>query len=320
MKFQKLLAVVCATALLASTGANAAPIDVARSEIASDSALVSQWMSDQMKVAVPFNSTSGNVIPHQVKIFGVELGVEGVASDSKMDVDALHNLGTQVIDTTKIDMFSRLPVPSILGQAKVGLPFGFDAGVRVGGLPATTLDKNQTHLSVNNTIWGLDLRKVLIEEGILHPFGLTLGANFTCAKGSFKVSQPYKSQAPVEGFTSSLMATGTGQTDWDTKSVGLQVLLHKTFLVVTPYVGLSANKNFGSVDTTITTSGTETISGIGNPVDVSGSGHATPNGIDTRALAGLELSLLPFIRLGLYGEYAGTQNMAASLGLRIQFR
>ena len=83
-------------------------------------------------------------------------------------------------------MFSRLPFPMVMGHAKIGLPFGFDAGIRFGGIPKTDENSGLTpKSSIKNKVVGLDLRKKIIDEGALKPFGLTLGLNYTHADGIY---------------------------------------------------------------------------------------------------------------------------------------
>jgi len=333
MIIRRFIAITCTIILTSHQGFGAAPADYQTvvNQINTDSSLISQWMSDQLRYIVPFNSTAGAVVPSQLKIFGFEVGVEGVVSGTELDVSGLRNLPTSVVDTKTIDTFNRFPMPAVIGHAKIGLPFGLDAGVRVGGIPKQSFDSNKTHVSVKNGIFGIDLRKKLIEEGIAKPFGLTIGASFTRASGSIDATTPYtsNSQTTANGTTynSTLNATGNGHSEWDTKSLGFQAILNKKILFINPYVGASANRNFGSVSTAITTTGTETITNASNPADTSsqsfstlGSGSADANKWDIRALAGIEFSLLPFMRLGLHGEYAGSKNVAGALGLRVQFR
>ena len=80
MTFRKSLAVVCILNMLGGYAQAAAPqpsdFTQAQNQINVDSALVSQWMSDQLKFAIPFNATSGNVVPKQLKIFGIGKGLE----------------------------------------------------------------------------------------------------------------------------------------------------------------------------------------------------------------------------------------------------
>src|SRR5207302_9543289 len=99
-------------------------------------------------------------------------------------------------------------------------------------------------------------------------------------------------------------AIGAGRTDWDTKSVGAQLLLNKKILILNPYIGAAVNKNFGSVDTSITNTGTVTsVNGVATNQTYTtfGSASSTPNTWDLRGLAGIELTILPFVRLGIGG-------------------
>src|SRR5689334_20551037 len=122
---RKSISLMCVVSLISSFVQAAPPTDVptAIAAIQADSVLISGWVSDQFKRAIPFNSTAGDVVPSQLKIFGFEAGVEGVVTGTKLDTNGFHNLGTSVVDTTQISIFDRLPVPMVLGHAKIGLPF-----------------------------------------------------------------------------------------------------------------------------------------------------------------------------------------------------
>ena len=329
MRFRQVLATLCAAALPLSTGwsANPPPADVSAvlAQYQADSALLSGWQTEQLKNAIPFNATAGNVVPKQLSLLGFDIGVEGVVSGTKVDQDGLHHLGTSIVDTTKIDVPNRLPVPSILVHAKIGLPLGLDGGIRFGGIPSTTRDNGTTHSEVKNTIFGLDLRKKIIEEGIGLP-GLTVGANFTRANGSSDVTDPLTADGTtvVNGTTynTQLNATGHNHSDWDVKSYGLQAILNKQILFFNPYIGASVNRNAGSITSSIGTAGSLTLSDnsgnsstqdLGNIV---GTGSDHPNKWDVRALVGFEFSILPFMKLGFQGEFSGDKNEAGALGIK----
>jgi hypothetical protein len=300
------------------------------SQLSTDSRLVSQWFSDQLSQAVPFNATTGNVVPQQLKVFGVEVGVEGIVSGTQVNINGLRALPTTIVNTHEIDSFDRLPMPGVLGHAKVGLPFGIDAGLRLGGIPAKSINKDDSKISFENKIFGLDLRKKIIEEGLGKP-GVTLGVNFTRVKGYIDATTTYSSKlgntvVGTSNFESRLNAVGTGRSDWDMNSYGIQTIVNKKILFMNPYLGASVNRNSGSVTTSITTAGTITLDdGLGNSASQAvttapGVGSAKANKWDLRGLAGVEFSILPFVKLGLQGEYAGAKNIGAALGLRVQFR
>lgn len=325
---RKGLAAVCILNILSTSGYAVTLTDLtteAQNQLAADSTLLSGWMSNQLKNAIPFNSTAGNVVPSQLKIFGIEVGAEGVVSGTKMDVDGLRALPTQIIDTNSIDTFSRLPMPMVLGHAKIGLPFGFDAGIRVGGIPKTTEDSGSTKGTIKNKVVGLDLRKKIIDEGMLKPFGLTLGLNYTHADGSLDITNTYGSKTfSAEGQEVDVNnGLSTEHADWKTNSVGAQIILDKKIFIITPYIGASANHNSGDINNSITTTGTATAPAfptLSQDITAIGSSTSKANKWDVRGLVGFELSVLPFVKLGLQGEYGGSKNSAGALGLRVQFR
>jgi hypothetical protein len=334
MRLQKGLAIFCILNMLGSSAQafTYTNINAAVAQVSTDSTLISGWINDQFRKAAAFNSTAGDAVPSQLKIFGFEVGVEGVVTGSKVDVDGFHNLGTQLVDTTKIKMYDHMPFPSVLGHAKIGLPFGLDAGIRVGGIPSKSFDNDKTHFDISNSIVGLDLRKNVIEEGITRPFGLTMGLNYTHAKGHIDVSTPYTATASnvtVSGqtYTPSFSATGNERTDWKTDSVGVQAILNKKILILNPYLGVAANHNSGKVTSSINNVGNLILTdpnGV-NPTQTQalaagGSASARPNLWDVRALVGLEISILPFMRLGINGELANEGRFGGDIGLRIQFR
>lgn len=325
MKFRSTMALGLALSMSVQPVFASTTIVEAVNQIRADSTLISGWTADQLKYAVPFNGTSGDAIPSQLKLFGVEVGVEGVASSTKIDTSAFRQLPTSLVDTTKIDTFSRLPMPSVLGHAQIGLPFGIFGGIRVGGIPKQNFDNGSTHVSVKNKIVGIDVRKTLIQDG-LAKFGLTVGANYTHIDGSFDISSPFTGTNTDGGTTTTLDGTGTGHSDWTMNSYGLQAILNKKVAFINPYVGASVNRNAGTVNSSIRTTGTVT-QGAFPPQDIDtvaggpviGSASSKANKWDLRGLLGIEFSILPFVRLGLGGEYAGTKNVAGSLGLRVQF-
>jgi hypothetical protein len=329
MILRKELAAVCMMNLLSSS-VQAVPIpqaaiDEAQTALAADSALISGWMTNQLKYVVPFNSTSGNVVPSQLKLFGFEVGVAGVVSATKIDENGLHALPTTLVNTNSIDTFSRLPFPMILAHAKIGLPFGLDGGIRLGGIPKKSVDSGDSKGTIKNKVVGIDVRKKLIDEGALKPFGLTVGLNYTHADGSLDITNTYDSQSlAVNGGAQTVALTNgltTEHADWKTNSVGLQAILEKKILIITPYIGASVNRNSGDIHNSITTTGVASVTGFDDEnLTAVGTSTEKANKWDVRALAGFELSILPFVKLGLQGEYAGSKNVAGALGLRVQFR
>ena len=114
----------------------------------------------------------------------------------------------------------------------------------------------------------------------------------------------------------------TEHADWKTNSVGLQAILDKKILFITPYIGAAVNRNSGDINNSITTTGTAEVNGVATGDALSATGTSTDKARkwDVRGLLGVEFSFLPFVKLGIGGEYGGTKNVAGNVGLRFQFR
>lgn len=305
-------------------------INAALADIRNDSILISRWIGDQLHTAVPYNANTGGVVPSQLKLFGVEVGLSGVVSSTKVDEGALDALPTRIISPSTIDTMERLPFPAILAHAKVGLPWGLDAGVRLGGIPEKEYTDDDTTTKVENKLFGLDVRKAVIKEGIGMP-GVTLGLSYMHADGDVKWSSPlsYRGQVVVGGntFNTSSSGTGSAKSEWKTDSIGLEALLHKKLAIFTPYIGARVTHNNGTVDTAVTTAGNLTLIDPSNSsntrtqaVNETGAAASKVQEWQTHAMVGTEITILPFMRFGLHGDFAGDGKVGAALDLRFQFR
>jgi hypothetical protein len=322
MRVRQVMGVAGAISLLGQSVQAAPPTTPAEAiaQFNSDATLLSGWLNDQFIRAVPNNMNSGNVVPSQIKLFGFEVGAEAVVSSSKIDRDGFHALPTQIIDTTQINTESKFPMPLILGHAKIGLPMGFDAGIRVGGIPKQSRNNGTTHIEAANALFGLDVRKVLIEEGVVKPFGLTVGASYTHAGGHAMETTPLNSLTGSNVTFGSDAAT-SARSDWRSKSAGLQALVNKKILFMEPYIGGAVNKNWGTMDSSIANTGSFTV-GASPSQSLEGTGGTASrkiNSWDLRGLLGIEFTFLPFMKLDLGGEFASEGNVAGSIGLRVQF-
>ena len=153
-----------------------------------------------------------------------------------------------------------------------------------------------------------------------------MGLNYTHADGSLDLSNSnitglnYAYNSHNVSIANGVVAE---HADWKTNSVGVQAILDKKILILTPYIGASANYNTGTINNSITSTGNPVLDGntdTSTTLSAIGASSAKANKWDMRGLAGFEVTILPFVKLGLQGEYAGNKNMAGALGLRIQFR
>lgn len=292
----------------------------ATTALQSDYQKIGLWFSDQFADAMAYNAASGTNMPANVaKLPGFELGVTFGVTASEIDTDALSQLGTSVIDTTQVDVYSRLPVPVGVAHVKVGLPWGMDLGGKFGSYTLSA-DKEDSNFSFKNAVWGIELRKALAEDGLTRPFGLALGVSLDGNNGRITYDQPYNTPTTYQGDTVTPDVTNRITSDASVRTVGAKVTVSKNLLIVTPFAGLGLNKNFGSVRSTIRSFGNVTTTGAGGgtqAVDVSSVAEAKANDVDTRLFAGIEMNIL-LLKLGISAEYAG-KDVAGNIGLRFQF-
>ncbi|MBI3292340.1 MAG: hypothetical protein HYZ73_05975 [Elusimicrobia bacterium] len=298
--------------------------------LSSDWKLLSQWQSDNLTESLAFHAASGVAFPADViKLGGFELGFAGVVSSSKLDNGALLGLPTQVVRTQDLDRLNRLPIPAAVGHVKIGLPGGWDVGGKAGGF-SETLKKGDSRSKVKNTVWGIEIRKALIADGLTRPFGLALSATLDGAQGSLELTDTYNKTSPnvtMSGrqFDITPNTKTVDKADWNVKSLGGRLILSKKLPILHPYIGAAVNRNFGTVRSGITTTGDVTLKDLSDGQTatqsvgtLSGSASAEAGTTQLRLLAGTEISLLA-LRLGLYGEYTA-RHFAGTLGLRFQFR
>jgi hypothetical protein len=284
-------------------------------DIQSDSTRMAQWFSQEFGDAMAFNTSVGPLIPGNVpSTLGFVVGGAGGVSLTKLDLDTFRGLPLLRLDNKgdEIALPDDLPVPSVLGHGKVGLPWGLDVGVKSGGFSFDKKVKDSS-LDISNRVVGIEVRKKII-GGAVFPF-VSASLAFDSANGEITRKETYN--GAITGGT--LNASTELKTKWDVGATTARVLASKKILIITPFVGVGVTKLRGKTDTTITNTGAAVVSGV--PVTVS---HTTVGSADsdetlTHGLLGMEISLFPFVRLHLAGLVA-KENRAASIGLRVQFR
>jgi hypothetical protein len=142
---------------------------------------------------------------------------------------------------------------------------------------------------------------------------LSVSLAYDTASGDVTRTELYN--GPVAGG-GTLNANTTWKSKWDVGAVTARAVVSKKFFAITPFAGLGVTKMTGDTDTTVDIS----VNPGSTPGLVSGVVQGSAKNKETlgHALAGLEISPVPFFRLGLGGLVA-KDHWAASLGLRVQF-
>ncbi len=288
-------------------------IATAKDDVAYDYGLISKWASEELSEGIAYSAVSGANRPAEVHGIGsFELGAGATASIWNVNIDKMRALPTRTIKTSSVDYKGTVGVPGILIQGKVGLPLDLDLGLKYGGY-SFKLDEGNATFDASNTVYGAELRRQFMGKGLAGVAlpDISLGLTYDVASGKITSSEAYKETSTESysgiSYTQSVDSTTTGEIKWSTQSLGLKAILSKDFVFITPYAGIAVNKNFGSVDTSLTTKGTLSLSGGSSSqsesVSITGSGSKSPESFYMRYIAGLDVNILA-LRLNLNGELA----------------
>ena len=286
-------------------------IATAKDDVGYDYGLISKWTSEELSEGIAYSAVGGANRPAEVHGIGsFELGAGATAAIWNVDTNKLRSLPTRTIKTSSLDFKGAMGVPGILLQGKLGLPLDMDLGLKYGGY-SFKLDEGNASFDASNTVYGAELRRQFFGKGLSGVAlpDISLSLTYDAASGKITSSETYKETTPQSyggnSYTQILDSTTTGETKWSTQSIGLKAIISKSLIFVTPYAGIAANKNYGNVDTTLTTKGTLTLDGVGasGNLSTSGAGSKSPESFYMRYIAGLDINIL-LLRLNLNGELA----------------
>jgi hypothetical protein len=318
MQFTRFFSVLCVAAVFRGTPVLATVVD----DINADSHLLAKWFGEQLAGVVAFNAASAPVLPgHVLSLLGVEVGVVGGVSRSRLDVDAFRSLPLASLNNTPgtdINVPDDVLAPQVLVHMKVGLPGRFDAGFTYGGVSfSETQDDAKTDFK--NTVVGAELRRRLLGGGLTGAAlpDVNVSVAYTVATGRSSRGETL-TNSPLGGGESL-----TAQTDWDTSwrtgGVTGRVTVGKPFLFITPFVGVGYTRLFGHADATVNVVGTVNNPGPVASIDTHATERASAERDVPHGVAGLELSPVPLLRVALTGVLA-KDDWAANAGVRLQFR
>jgi hypothetical protein len=291
--------------------------------------------SDTMAKSLPFNSALGlnwadayigkffpSVPPH--------FGVGGSFGFTTMDMPAFEKIAGFLGYEIPFDLAS-MYFPAYAAEARIGgffLPF--DVGVKFGMLPQMGLWGSSTKMDY--ILAGADFRYAVLDGNLILPnISVGLGVNYLKGSISSKVGSDSaftfdSHELVLEKPEISLL--------WDTLSLDFKVQISKSFLAVTPYLGIGASYAWSEAGYQVETKARYDGSDINRDeinaylnaaklenMDIDGDTISTivkAQGFSTRAFGGLSLNLMVF-RLDLTGLYNFVDsNWGGSVGVRIQ--
>lgn len=242
----------------------------------------------------------------------------GVANLDKAAALAAGAAGPNGVDLSQLD--SSLPATLALGlgqlNAHLGLPLGFDLGLRYD-----SLDAPLGAGSVNLTGYAFELRHNLLEEGLVVPVTLALGAGYSRLQGNVHAQSPdYNASGSYEGQVLAGTTHSVVDLDSDVSTYTLRATLSRGLLLLSPYLGAALDFYSGGGTLTVAQEGNVTVAGQPVAARLAGSASQSAPTYELRGAAGVKFNvLLAYLELG--AEYGFVSNIAAGHAqLGIDFR
>jgi hypothetical protein len=288
---------------------------------------VADDFSDSLAKSLPFNASLGlnwsdayigKLIPSAPPHFGVG----GSFGFTTIDMDEADGLAKALGFSIPFDT-EKLILPAYTGEARLGgLFLPFDIGIKAGVLPPVGLWGSD--VKMNYTMFGVDIRYALIEDGIILP-AISLGAGFTYLGGGLEASVGDSKIYYINGNPITIDKPDVNLF-WSTKALDFKVQVSKSFFIITPYLGLGASYAWSEAGyeaeapiSGLTPAGKTAAKELGVDLDETKlSSTIEANGFSFRTFGGLSVNLLVF-KLDLTGMYNFLDsNYGLSFGARFQ--
>ena len=296
--------------------------------------------SDDMAGALPYASTLGlnwsdaylGGFPH----FGVGLTTGFVSLPS----DSFEAVATQLgVDLPSFVTGSLgVPLPAYTVDARVGIPIlPIDVGVKGGFLSPGMLEDMTGGVGIDYMMLGGDVRWGVMKGGLILP-SVSIGVGYNYLTGGIYMDGVTPAQtidfggADYNGVTAINLTSGDMYYNWNANIIDVKAQASKSFLILTPSVGVGYSYGFssagGGIDATITdqTSTPLTDSQISAiedalDMDISNSGFSIlseANGGSLRVWGGCSFNIV-VLKLDLTAMYnLSSQSLGAALNARIQ--
>jgi len=297
--------------------------------------------SGQLAKTLPFNSSLGlnwsdayigKLFPSMPPHFGVG----GSFGFTTMELPELEKLAGYFNYKLPFSM-NKMFLPAYAAEGRIGgffLPF--DVGFKFGYLPPVGLWG--TSMNMNYLLVGGDIRYAVLDGTILPKISVGVGLNYMKSGVGGKAGTGQEIGYNYEGTDYKLILTQPDvNLKWDTLALDFKAQISKSFLIITPYLGLGGTYAWSSagysVDATVTHDGNTLsqhdiddikafLSSAGlDTMDVNSSGISSiikNSAFSLRAFGGFSINLVVF-RLDFTGLYNFLDsNYGATFGFRFQ--
>jgi hypothetical protein len=289
---------------------------LAWSDLATDSEQTLKWFGTEIGDLMAFQAASTHFLPGDTIGFpGAEVGIAGSVSAKKLDVDGFRGLSFDTLDNkgSQIDLPTTIAAPLGVIHAKVGLPGGWDVGLKTGSASLDSTDGN-AKFEFDNKVFGVEIRKRVLGGGLTGVAlpDLAVSVGYDRASGDIMRTEQYNGDV-LSGGT--LQANTTWKSEWDVAAVTARAVVSKKIIFFTPFAGLGLTRTMGETEGSVDVNVTGGTSGL---VSTSVKGKVKTEETISHVVVGAELSPFPFARLNVSGLFA-QEHWSASVGLRVQF-
>ncbi|MDR2702691.1 MAG: hypothetical protein LBB72_09695 [Spirochaetaceae bacterium] len=292
--------------------------------------------SEGLAKTLPFNSSLGlnwadayigKFLPSSPPHFGVG-GSFGVTT---MDTPAMKTLASFLGGKLPLNI-DKLPLPAYTVEVRVGGVFlPFDAGFKFGYLPSTEI----FGIGTNYLLVGGDIRYALLDKPVLPK--ISVGVGFNYLQGGISAKMGSDTTFAYGGPSITLKSPKT-EFNWATKSLDFKAQISKSFLIITPYLGLGVSYAWSEAGYSVKASIEDEYNELIGPSEIAAiNDYLRSQGVDTidvdkngassiinsssfnlRAFGGISLNIVVF-KIDLTVLYSILDNnYGGSVGLRFQ--
>lgn len=292
---------------------------------------------DELALSLPFNSSMGlNWADAYIKNFP-HFGVGFSVGFTTMELSAFNKLIDYFSPALPgwVKGFGGFPLPGYALEARLG-GFGipFDLGFKFGFMPIKP--QNFQFERLDYFLIGGDFRYAVLKENVILP-SISVGLGFSYMKGGLGMAAGNGTKINYKDFSDTDQYIELGapklNADWSTASLDFKAQISKTFVVITPYLGIGASNGWSKAGYSITSVITDSAGnideakrvmkkiGIGN-FDEKGFGAMsnTVPGWSFRVYGGFAFNIAKIVKLDFTGLYNFRDHkFGTTIGARLQF-
>jgi len=287
--------------------------------------------SKELAKSLPFNSSLGlnwsdayvgKLIPSVPPHFGIGLSFGFTTMEMKVIKDLAGYFNVAIPFN-----ISKMILPAYTAEARIGgLFLPFDVGFKIGYLPDVGLWGSG--IKVHYFLVGGDIRYALLDGKILPKISIGVGFNHMKAGIGKKIGTDMEFDYDTGTIT---VEAPDVSLKWDTTSLDFKAQLSKSFIIITPYIGIGGSYAWSSAGYSVAAKITcDDIDEANNYLEAAGlpginledqvlSSIMKNKAFSFRAFGGFSINIIKVLRLDLTGLYSfRDKNFGASFGARFQ--